>query len=242
MIYDISYAQRGLNIKSLPNKEAIIVRLGINDHMDTEFENHIKQIISCGVPFGLYWFTYAANVERAEAEIKCILQILKNERTKMGVAFTNLWRLPLFIDYEAEGSYTAHIVPSAFNRTAPAFDKALCEAHIPNGLYLNTGLINQYINSPDVSPSTKNLMCGNLWWADWTTRKNCPITGYCLRQTGKSKYNGIFIDENTKGADYFLYNPFYGKKKPTDKPKWSVVSTAMSDDGMYRFTVEKREE
>lgn len=231
MIYDLSYANKGVKIKDLPNKEYLIIRLGINDHQDTEFDNYLQQIGSIGVPFGLYWFTYASSIENAETECKVIRNIFNKNKDKY-VFFKNLFQLPLFIDYEAEGKYNAHIQPKAFGQTAPVFKNMLSDiAQV--GLYLNTGLLNQYLPSPDVSFEAKNMCTKNLWWADWTNRTSCPTGNYYIRQTGAGMYNGFKIDENVKGKDFRTYLNI-------DTPKWKNIKQ-IDVDGKYRIIVQKKE-
>lgn len=246
MIYDLSYANRGVQIKSLPEVDAVILRLGIHDHLDTEFENFIQQVIRCGKPFGLFWFTYAANVNQAREEVSVIKTLLEKQYNKWGAGFNGLWRLPLFIDYEAEQNYDDHIKPSSFNLTAPIFKTMIEAENIPLGLYLNTGLIVQYKSCAAVMKDAEMVIEENLWWADWTTRTECPVSKYVMRQTGAGLFkmtNGrtYKVDTDVKGNSFKLWTPFYKMSSIIPNVgKFEIVNTWTSDDGIYRFTVEKK--
>lgn len=237
MIYDISYAQRGLQFKDLPNKEAIIIRLGIKDHLDTEFENHMKQIGTTGTFFGLYWFVRSANGEKALSEATTIIKIFEEQRKKWGF-FDNLFQLPLFLDYEewldntGKVYYNDNIKPANFSITAPVF-KHFLEDKMPVGLYLNTGLLNQYLPSTSVSSEAREMCKTNLWWADWTANESCPAGSYYIRQTGKGKYNGIYVDENIKGVGYKLY-------VPATTVTWRDYKQFAVDDNL-RIIIQKKE-
>lgn len=236
MIYDISYAQRGLQLKDLPNKEAIILRLGIKDHIDTEFENHIKQIGASGTFFGLYWFVHSADAEGALKEASVIMKILQEQKKKWGF-FNNLFQLPLFLDYEAwlDGNgkvyYDDNIKPANFSDTATVF-KYYLEAETNLGLYLNTGLLNQYLPSPSVSTEARSMCKENLWWADWTSNTSCPAGNYYIRQTGKGNYNGTYVDENVKGNGFKLY-------VPNTEKEWKDFKQVYLDE-TYRIIIQKK--
>lgn len=229
MIYDIAYPQKGLNLKNLPDCEAVIIRLGINDHADTELVNFISQVLNLKIPFGLYWFTYAYSEKTALKEVNLIKSLLDNLNKYDG--FSELYQLPLFIDYEPEPKYDAMVKPSAFNITCKVFYNNLNNM----GLYLNTAMINQYMQSSVVDSEAKTIITNksHMWWADWTTRAECPYLNnrYFIRQTGAKQIGRIKVDTDSKGSCYKFLNQ--------SEPEYINIKE-IEFDGIYKVIIQKK--
>lgn len=204
MIYDIAYPQRGLKLKDLPNCEAIIIRLGIKDHIDSECMDFYNQAIDNNIRFGLYWFTYAYTLQQAQEEVAVILKLLKN--LQKGYS-KDLFKLPLFIDYELDGVNSNQVIkPLELTETYNVFVDELYRKGIIVGSYLNTHIYNDAYKHGTLL-SKLLLRTTPLWWADWTKnteRALCDYGNIYIRQTGATTVGRMKVDTDTL---YFDYTP-----------------------------------
>lgn len=85
---DISHWQG--NIDLTPYKDQfVIIRAGFSEGVDTKFSRNVTECIRLGIPFGVYWYSYALNVDQAlrEAE-KCLKTIAPyKDNIQVGVWF-----------------------------------------------------------------------------------------------------------------------------------------------------------
>lgn len=204
MIYDIAYPQRGLKLKDLPNCEAVIIRLGIRDHIDSDCMDFFNQAIDNDIRFGLYWFTYAYNLTQAQEEVSVILKLLNN--LQKGYS-KDLFKLPLFIDYELDGVNSNKVIrPLELTETYNVFVDELYRKGIIVGSYLNTHIYND-VYTHGTLLSRLLLRTTPFWWADWTKSDDSVLCDYgniYVRQTGATTVGKMEVDTDTK---YFNFTP-----------------------------------
>lgn len=75
----------------------VIIRAGFGfNTKDPMFETYIKGVIKRNIPIGIYWFSYAGNVEQAIREAKGCIDIIK--------PYKEYIKLPVFFDWEEESN------------------------------------------------------------------------------------------------------------------------------------------
>lgn len=96
---DISEFQRNIDFKKVKNEvdfvyiRATYGRFGI----DKRFEEYAKGCIENNIPFSFYYYSYATDLEKAEAEVKFFLEKVKVYKDKIS--------FPLMIDMEDSDGY-----------------------------------------------------------------------------------------------------------------------------------------
>lgn len=178
---DVSYCQRGLNWSSVKSSgyEFAIIRAG-NDRehrYDTEFDNHVKQAIKYGIPFGVYWFMLANTPEQARYEASWCLQKIQQ--------YKNDIRLPIYYDMEIQST----LLSTTVSDIADAFREVISAAGYRTGLYCSTGWITK------IKQSIIDRF-DSVWIAEWGNK--CTYKGkYDIWQNGRTpKFGGMETDED----------------------------------------------
>lgn len=183
---DVSYCQRGLNWASVKSSgyEFALIRAG-NDpdnRFDTEFDNHVKQAIMYGIPFGVYWFMLANTPEQARLEASWCLQKIEQYKDKI--------RLPIYYDMEVQSTLNS----GATSEIADAFRGVIAAAGYRAGLYCSTGWITKI--KQDVIDKFDSV-----WIAEWGSK--CTYKGsYDIWQNGRTPtFGGKAADEDIMVRD-----------------------------------------
>lgn len=73
-VVDISYAQEFVDWKALIQEgiKGVIIRIGTDFELDTMFITHINNAIQYGIPYGIYYYSYADTIEKALQEAKWV--------------------------------------------------------------------------------------------------------------------------------------------------------------------------
>ena len=182
---DISYANGNIDLAKVKKAgyDFVMIRCGFGSDIasqdDTQFEASVRKAEALGMPWGVYFYTYALNAEQDKSELNHILRLLKGKKPTMPVA----------IDVEDDGYKKNHGGWNYDNVNRNA--KYLLEGLAKNGYYpmLYTGFeeIENYI-SPEVWKKY------DMWFAHWA--KKCGYTGSNL---GMWQYGGEtnLIDGNS---------------------------------------------
>lgn len=118
-----------------------MLRIGYgNANQDGCLEHNVE---NCKVPYGMYHFSYAYTVERAEKEAEFVLDILESVRAKPS--------LPIFYDWEYDSDRYAKeqgvkVDKDLFCKMAVAFMDKLKEAGYKVGIYYNFDYKKNYCN------------------------------------------------------------------------------------------------
>lgn len=157
---DISYANGNINFDALKdNVDFLMIRAGRGKKIDDYFERNAQNATASGVPFGLYWFSYATSVTEAEAEADRVIEAAKKYRITMPIAY----------DFEyGSDAFIQNMGKSVLNETrrkmASAFLSRVENAGYYALIYSNVDYINR-IFSP-------LLARWGLWLADWRQGQN----------------------------------------------------------------------
>ncbi len=134
-IVDISTFDRTVNFKKVKEAGyvAVIIRAGYGQtNVDDYFFEHIKGAVKAKMPVGIYWFSYAWNVDMAKEEARKCLELIKPYPID----------LPVFYDYEYDSDRYAksqgHPVSNLMlNQMAVAFCSEIRKGGYTPGIYFN---------------------------------------------------------------------------------------------------------
>lgn len=254
---DISSLNGNVSIEKIKNAgyDFVMIRCGYGDDLsvqdDNQFENNVKKCEAAGIPWGVYLYSYALNIEDAVSEARHVIRLLKGKKPTMPIAF----------DMEdADGYKRNHGMPS--NKMLVDICKRFLAEMKRVGyypmLYASLSWLNNQLNDSTL------LNSYDVWVAHWNS--TCGYKGnYGIWQYGgetnflESNFiAGVgVVDKNKCLKDYptIIKNGGYnGWAKPTQaplklcctsahtyancqyafwqtgakNPKWSVTNTGMS--------------
>lgn len=85
---DVSYHNGNLSFGSMkPRPDFVIIRVGYGTTLDKKAESYRLQLENLGIPYGVYLYSYALNVEQAKSEAHFVLNVIKNWDVRVGVWF-----------------------------------------------------------------------------------------------------------------------------------------------------------
>lgn len=174
------------------NIDFAIIRAGYgNNNID---ERAAKNIAGCevnGIPYGLYWFSYAYTVDMARNEARHLLKFIKGH--------TPL--LPLYFDFEYDSvKYAKSNGVTITKKLLCDMATAFCEELESSGYYAGIYANNDYVKNMYGEDIFKVY---DLWFAEWGT--NAPSRDVHLWQyTSTGKVRGITgnVDMNISYIDF----------------------------------------
>lgn len=159
---DVSHHQGEIDWTKVKTDFAII-RAGYGKYAyqeDPEFSENVKGACSAGIPVGVYWYSYAGDVESAKKEAEVCLQVIEPYRDKIS--------LPVFFDQEYEPAIKAARF-STRTRCCTAFIAAVEAAGYRAGLYASKDWLDNRIDAKAIPESAV------IWVAQYASR--CTYTG-----------------------------------------------------------------
>lgn len=173
----------------------VILRAGYGSStVDSKFVDNIKGAIAANLDIGIYWFSYALNVENAKSEAKKCLATIS--------AYKNKINYPVFYDFEYDSVNNANknnvkVTKTLVSNMAKAFLEEIKAAGYIPGMYTNIDYSKNYFTS-------ELLDSYDTWVAQYSTRST--YTGkYTMWQYSESgKVDGISgnVDMNYSFKDY----------------------------------------
>ena len=149
-IIDVSEWQGAINWnKARPHIDGVILRCGCGtSYDDKQWARNVRECERLGIPFGVYLYSYAKDVNAARAEAEHVLRMVKGHR----LAF------PIYFDAEQSGTERfAHT-------TAAAFCPLIEAAGYRVGIYSTAAWFRNYIGLPHYT----------RWVASWGTNNGQP--------------------------------------------------------------------
>lgn len=180
---DISAWQGNVNFDKVKKAgiEFVIIRAGFGaGTIDKRFKTYISECNRVGIPCGIYWFSYAYNVNMAVKEAKAALKAV--EKYKLDY--------PIFWDFEYDSiSYAVkkgvNITKKLLSEMARAFMNTIKAAGYHTGNYTNLDFSKRYFDK-DI------LENYDLWAARYTKTPVDIVNGAELWQySSKGKVTGI---------------------------------------------------
>ena len=155
---DVSYHQGDIDWASVKASgvEFAMLRAGYGQgNIDEKFHEYAKECTRLGIPFGVYWFSYARSVERARKEAEYCIEAIKPYRLSYPVAF----------DFEYDSvNYLAKQGITVTKQFASAVARAFLEPIEAAGyypmLYTNADYLSRYF---DADLAAKY----DIWLAQW---------------------------------------------------------------------------
>lgn len=167
--------------------EGAIIRLGYGwgNYADTKAQRNISECKRLGIPFGIYWYSYAEDADGAKHEGSDVVSKLR----QMGVSPNDL-KYPVYYDLE-RWTWTGHTPPTdpnVYNGIANAWYSALQSGGYQNlGVYSYTSYLQGPLNNANIYAKTR-------WVAQYGPRMEFTAFGTNDRgwqYTSSGQINGI---------------------------------------------------
>lgn len=135
--------------------EGAIIRLGFGwgNDADTKAQRNISECKRLGIPFGIYWYSYAEDADGAKHEGSDVVSKLR----QMGVSPNDL-KYPVYYDLE-RWTWTGHTPPTdpnVYNGIANAWYSALQSGGYQNlGVYSYTSYLQGPLNNANIYAKTR---------------------------------------------------------------------------------------
>lgn len=207
--------------------EGAIIRLGFGwgNDADAKAQRNINECKRLGIPFGIYWYSYAYDANCARAEGNDVAAKLR----QMGVSPNDL-KYPVYYDLEkwTWAGHTPPTNPNVYSGMANAWYGALQSAGYKNlGVYSYTSYLQGPLNNSNIYAKTR-------WVAQYGARMEFPSFGTNDRgwqYTSSGHINGISgsVDMNAFGSKNYAQD-----SSVIDVRKMPVVSVP---DGNYFINV-----
>lgn len=207
--------------------EGAIIRLGYGwgNYADAKAQRNINECKHLGIPFGIYWYSYAYDANCARAEGNDVAAKLR----QMGVSPNDL-KYPVYYDLEkwTWAGHTPPTNPNVYSGMADAWYGALQSAGYKNlGVYSYTSYLQGPLNNSNIYAKTR-------WVAQYGARMEFPSFGTNDRgwqYTSSGHINGISgsVDMNAFGSKNYAQD-----SSVIDVRKMPVVSVP---DGNYFINV-----
>ena len=167
--------------------EGAIIRLGFGwgNDADAKAQRNINECKRLGIPFGIYWYSYAEDADGAKHEGSDVVSKLR----QMGVSPNDL-KYPVYYDLE-RWTWTGHTPPTdpnVYNGIANAWYSALQSGGYQNlGVYSYTSYLQGPLNNANIYAKTR-------WVAQYGPRMEFTAFGTNDRgwqYTSSGQINGI---------------------------------------------------
>lgn len=191
LIIDVSQWQGWIDWKIVkPHIDGAILRCGFGSDQtnqdDTQWARNVSECERLGIPYGVYFYSYANNEARAKSEIKHTLRLLKQCK-----------KLSYPVYFDAEDASIRSYVHTSF----PMWDAAVKAVGYKTGLY--SGYYFRRECMPAVSPDT--------WWLAWYNGSNGtkkPETGNWVYDAWQYTSSGSFPGISGRVDTNYFYKDF----------------------------------
>ena len=194
---DVSHHNGKIDWEKVKNAgiEFAIIRVGYGQDIESQddrmFKYNISECERLGIPYGVYIYSYALNVEHAKSEADHVLRLIKGHNPQYGIWY----------DLEDDDYKVQHGMPS--NETFVDIAETFCERIKANGyenvgIYANIYWLEYKINSPRLDKYDK-------WVAQWSDECTYKKDYVMWQYTDKGKIDGIdgYVDMNICYRNYF---------------------------------------
>ena len=126
------------------------------NNLDTKFHRNAKGAVAVGIPVGLYWFSYALNVEMAKKEAQYAVELAKKYKITWPIAYDLEYDT---VSYAAKNGVT--ITKSLATQMAIAFCEEIKRLGYIPMVYTNLDYLNRYFD--------RSKLPYNLWYAQYAS-------------------------------------------------------------------------
>ena len=195
------------------NVDFVMIRAGYGrNNIDKQFVRNIKECNRLGIKVGIYWFSYALNVDMAKQEAKYALDAIKNYKVEYPICF----------DLEYDTLNYANKNGVAINkRLATDMVKAFCNVIEDAGYlamnYANPDFIDNHFYQHELNKY--------LLWLAWYGAKEDQIKKYDCAMWQYSE-NGIIkgISGSSVDMNYCYKDLIKSTNKPIEKRNYKLIS------------------
>lgn len=208
---DVSKWQGVIDWEKVKNAgiEFAMLRIGYGSakgQHDKKFEDNYKGAKAAGIPVGGYLYSYATSVEKAKAEARYCLSLIKGKQ----------FEYPIVYDVEDKTQAGLGV------KTISAMIKAFCSIMEEAGYYVSVYANKSWLDTRIDAECKKKY---DIWLAQWTTKPTYTGSFGLWQYTDKGKVSGISgnVDMDISYKNYpaiMKNNGLNGfKKVQTEKPK-----------------------
>lgn len=186
----------------------VILRLGFGQKtIDKQAKRNISELNRLGIPYGVYWFSYAYTVEMARNEAKSAIAYLKELGANLSY--------PVYFDWEYDSRKTAakngvNVSGTLLRDMATAFCEEVKAAGYYPGIYANPDYIDNHFGKAIFEKY-------DLWLAHYTTNTSREANIWQYSSGGRVSGIDGSVDMNRCVVDYPAI--IAGKGNDIDVPK-----------------------
>ena len=183
------------------------------NNLDTKFHRNAQGATAACIPIGLYWFSYALNVEMARKEAQYAVELAKKYKITWPIAYDLEYDT---VSYAAKNGIT--ITKSLATQMAIAFCEEIKHLGYIPMVYTNLDYLNRYFD--------RSQLPYDLWYAQYAS--TASVTDKEIWQySSKGSVPGISgnVDMNHGYKDYG--NGGDSKPDPTPKPSPAPSGTTL---------------
>lgn len=187
---DVSYANGKIDWAKMKGKiDWAILRIGYGgdyiEQDDAQWLNNIKGCEENGIPYGVYLYSYATNVEKAKSEVAHVVRLLEGHKPTM----------PVFYDLEEERIKS--LGKSKILEIAKTFCDGITKAGYLYGTYANKNWFTSYLTDKWYNEYPK-----------WIAQYNKEVTYTGTYDIWQYSCIGTFSDHNCKFDMNYCYTSF----------------------------------
>ena len=226
-LIDVSYHNGVIDWKKVKASgiEGAIIRAGYGQTtVDKKFKDNIKGALEAGLAVGIYWFSYAWNVKKAEEEATKCMQTIK--------AYKKDLKLPVFFDWEYDSmKYAKEQGVSPDKKLITEMTVAFCNKLRKNGytagVYYNEDYRKNYYDLSKL---------GNvaLWYARYTKTKPSGVDFW--QNASDGTVNGI---KGNVDMDVMLTDKWLVKETKKETKKEEPKKEQAKDPVCIYYTIKK---
>ena len=185
--------------------DGVIIRAGYGrGNVDKKFTANITGAIKAGIDIGIYWFSYAYNIEMAKREARFCNEII--------APYRGILKMPVFFDWEYDSMKFAKkngVVPdkTLITSMTKAFCDEITDLGYVGGYYLNLDYSKRFYDESKLANYKR-------WFARYVKaeQKDC----YLWQYSSTGKVNGI---SGNVDLDILFGKAKEEKEKPKEKAK-----------------------
>ncbi len=192
---DISEHQGNINLAAY-NPQFVIIRAGVASRADRKLARNVAECKRLGIPFGVYWYTYAMNTAQAVEETDIFLRTI--------APYKNDIRCGVWVDQEDTDHYKANHGLRISNAVIAPMTAAMCAKLEAAGYY--TGIYCAQSWLPYLRGTCDRY---DKWVASWGPNNGAETTNTSALGT-MHQYTSVPLDRDVCYVDLSTYNK--GKK------------------------------
>ena len=196
---DVSYWNGDIN---LSGNDFVIIRAGYDMKEDPRFTSFADQCINKGIPFGVYWYSYALNESEARAEAQKCLEVI--------APYSNYIKVGVWLDQEDADRYKTNQGLS-YSRL-DSISAAFCEITEGAGYYTGIYCSQSWLGYVDGTCSRYDK-----WVASWGSNSGSVENDTSDLGT-MHQYTSNPIDKNICYVDLSVYDLTGGTGTTTPAP------------------------